>query len=314
MLDARSDGFALRLRQLLAARSIPPTGPALSRKLAQSNRHIHPHTLREILAGRRLPKPATLELILRGLDATDAERELLTSALTGTPPGTTPGVVRLLDALGGLDIVNRGREVEEVTWRYLIGEENDEDRCVEHRLTSIGASGLRLATFGPGEFSRASFDLLDLPTFDVRVQARLLVRGAAAVPVPTTVHVMEVEPARSSYRLVAQFSEVPPSNRLEWQASYRWPGLWRSLRHHGVGVGRVSFRGKEPKVTAARVELVAAVAAFPDLDLRPLTRAGSVKRTERSGEVHVSWHVRRPPPELRFEVHAPSRYLPNGPR
>lgn len=293
--------FAAALRMLLTVRHIPPSGPALAARLRRAGVSIHARTLTLLLRGERTPRPSTVERILQALDATDIERALVSQSLGSEAPNAVQ-TVSLVKAFVASGAVDRGRVREEVVWHYSIGSVDDEDRCTEMRRTHAGPEGLQVITFGPGQFGSAGFELLDLPKLGLHVRAARRTSADRPTDIATSLHVLELEPASNRYRVVVQFADRLIDEDVEWTVSYRWPGLWRSLRQHGLSVGRLRLESP-PAITSTSVVLDAPAATFGDLTLLPVApESGELHGQQQGDRLQVTWNVRLPPVELRFEV------------
>jgi hypothetical protein len=297
--EERRRGFAEALRSILSMRNITPSGPALAAWLHTRGVRVHPHTLKELLEGKRTPRPSTVERLLQALDATEYERALLTRPAAEAQHHAAP--VSLVDAFASSGAIDRARVSEEVLWHYTIGDTDEDDACRETRRTRAGPEGLQVVSFGPGQFGGTGARLFDLPKYKLQVTARRL--SAPDRPrLPAQLQVLQVEPARNRLRTVVLFAEPVANEIVEWTVSYRWPGLWRSLRVQGTSVGSLRF-GPPPAITKTSVVLDANTNHFGDLKLVPLTPDGGHLQTARhAGRVVVTWEVRLPPNEVRFEV------------
>jgi hypothetical protein len=193
-----------------------------------------------------------------------------------------------------------------VTWHYNIGLDDDGDLCYEHRVTHANADGLVAASFGPGQLGSGTFNLLELPRLNMRVSARRR-RGSEWEPIATALQQVEIELGSNRFRSVALFLPALVDEDFVWRVSYRWPGLWRSLRAHGHARGSLALGDSPSYVTTAEVVLSAAVSAFPDLDLVPATEVGNVRRQVDRDRIDVRWIVPQPPPQIQFEITALSR-------
>ncbi len=301
--EDRRKRFAAALQVLLSTRHVPASGPALAARLKAAGVDVHPHTLTKLLRGERSPRPSTVERILAALDATDVERALIGRALAADPTGVAQ-VVSLVEAFVSTGAIDRGRMRESVRWHYVIGDSDDEDRCTEIRRTRAGPEGLQVVSFGPGQFGSAGFELLDLPKIGLHVGAARRFSAGKPIEIGTSLHILELEPAGNRYRVVVQFAEPIIDEDVEWAVSYRWPGLWRSLRHHGIGVGRLRFE-PPPAITSTTIVLDAAADHFDDLQLVPVApEGGELHRKRDSDRLRVTWDVRLPPVDVRCEIHS----------
>lgn len=196
--------------------------------------------------------------------------------------------------------VDKGRHAEDVLWRYYIGRSDDEDYCIERRRTTIGAEGLLSMSFGPGQLSEVSFDLLDSTQLSATVHAQHL-HGGSAEDLKTAIHVVEVDPQAPRYHLIVRFGRRLEHGTVVWTVRYRWPALWRPLRTTGVDAGQLNIGGTVD-VRSASAELVAPAAEFHDLQLIPASQFGTVTRESSNEHVRILWRVDQPLSALRFDV------------
>lgn len=293
----RRQQYAEALRTLCKSREIPASGHSLATVLRAAGCYLHPNTLKEQLAGKRLPRAATVEQILNALSASADERALLLSFASGP---SEPEIVVMRDALlQGLDI---GRLSNEVTWSYTIGLRDDQDECVEERLTTVGPEGTQSLSFSIGQIGGLKFGLLDLSQIDLHVMAKRFTNGRMWKATPVSWQVFELEPRASRYRIAVRFSEILRNEKVLWTVRYRWPGLWRSLREAGHGSGQVGTTGNS-EWRKGTVVLKAPRGEFGDLELLPQPAAMG-RRTDLSDKenVGIGWTVDQPPGAMRFEV------------
>lgn len=293
----RRQQYAEALRTLCKNRGIPASGYSLAAVLQTAGCYLHPNTLKEQLAGKRLPRATTVEQILSALSASADERALLLS-FTSTPADSDIVVMR--DALlQGLDV---GRVSNEVTWVYTIGLSDDKDECTEERLTTVGPEGTESLSFSIGQIGGLKFGLLDLAQIDLHVVAERFTDRRMWEATPVSWQVFELEPRASKYRIAVRFSETLRNEKVRWAVHYRWPGLWRSLRETGEGSGRVGTSGRSqwPKGT---VVLKAPRDAFDDLELLPQPAdMGTLADLSDKENIGIGWTVSAPPEAMRFEV------------
>jgi len=236
---------------------------------------------------------------------TQIERRLVLDAWERRPSGLS--TIAIVQALGGMSVLDAGREEETVIWRYRIGTADDDDLAFEVRRTRAGPEGLRMATFGPGQLGKAGFELEDLPAREFRVECHRLVNDSQTSVVPTFLHLLNLNPEGRQFRMGVQFHGVEPHEVVRWTASYRWPGLWRSLREGGSSRGRVSMNMDDrTKVTRAAVEVVANQRAFPDLELIPSISTAKVYRSTVSEDWWLRWQQGSLPKEMMFIVESKS--------
>lgn len=296
--DDRGERLAAALIAMCKLRNIPTSGYALSKYLRSAGFSVHQNTLDMILKGRRWPRRTTLESILSGLNASDSEHDLIISM--DSPAPRRAGIVSWLDAIK--PYLDKGRDKEEVVWEYWVGLTDHEDTCVEHRRTTIGPGGLSFVSFEPGQIGISIFDLLDTARLDLRIQGTHLGDGSRR-PVTMIPQPIQLEPSENRLGVAICLSEALSEGCLVWSLTYRWPGLWRSLREEGMSRGRLNFPGPNPAVTKASVVVKAPVPRFDDLELAPqFPRSGTVKRETNRSAVHIRWTVDRPVSSLGFEL------------
>ncbi|HSH61435.1 MAG TPA: hypothetical protein VK988_17690 [Acidimicrobiales bacterium] len=301
----RRKRYAAALRAMCKLRGIAPTGYALAKFLRAAGHPVHANTLDKHLKGERYPRGSTVEKILRGLSATDAERTLL---LSPGPSPARPSVLSWRDAL--VHGVDKGREREEVAWWHRVGLTDDGDLCIEQRRTVVGTGGLQAVSFGPGQLGNLAFDLLDTSRLGLQVHAQRLSRDGLH-PVPAAAHVVQVEPQANRYGMIVRFGQIiSPVETLVWRVSYRWPGLWRSLRLKGTSSSNLNF-SEPPSVIKMTVEVVAALEEFGDLVLLRLSPdSGTLEQREAGNDRQIRWVVHSPPSSVRFQLSSPRHAKP----
>lgn len=306
--------FASVLVDLLRLRKISPTAPGLRTHLRTRNVVFNEATVRNWIKGTRRPHGTNLELLLRALDATVAERALVARSLSidddaklSSRRESHPKFVSVVDAAGGTETINAGRGRESVLWRYFVGAQDDLDRCEEIRRTIVGQKASSPMSFGIGEFTKPTFALEDVASLDVTVKARVL--GPDSRRVGTIIVGFQFEPGRSQIQLVVLFSDVKPQDKLEWIVGYRWPGLWRSLRANGEAVGRQNFGTLD--IETGGIEIVADAKDFGDLYIDPLEpESPQALATTSSGNRVASWILPSPRQrEIRYRVLSPARFI-----
>lgn len=263
-----ANDFAEALAELLKARAMPMEPTALCDALDANGESVHRGTLSKLLSGETArPRRTTIDAIARGLKASSIERRMLRQAAAGE---SAPRNLSVLEALGGIEELDRGRELEHYEVTHIVGDTDSGDRVVEVKHTHVGADGLTLASFGPGQLGQAGFPIEDVPRLRMQVEAERLI-GDRTERIETFVHLLEVVPSQRQLRFVVQFSGVRPHERIRWSASYRWPGLWRSLREGGQSDARIGVnRPGRPAVPEATLVVVARESDFPDLQLTSL--------------------------------------------
>ncbi len=313
----KNQRFVAALMAVLAAHHAPTDAAGLARLTTNAGSRIHRNTLKQALAGSRLPQLGTVNKILRAIKANDFERSALLAAWEQPNAVDSQRFTRtLIDALGGPEAINRGRESEIVTWRYLVGLSDDEDFAIEERFTRVGPEGLSLASFGPAQRGPMDFLLSDYARTAASVNAEVLRTGEPAHTVPAVIHVDAVDLERQQYRMIAQFAEVSPGDTLRWVVQYRWPGIFNSLRMGGSSVGQVSMNmSGRTHVTSGSVEVLAEKATFPDLELVPLSDDGESSASSKTrGDTEywrLKWQVDGHPTVMRFQLRCESRRDPN---
>lgn len=288
--------YARALQAMCRARGIPATGYALAARLRASGVYVHSNTLEKLLRGERRPRAATIDRVMQGLGASDAELALLPGS-ERRPSGRH--VVSWRDAL--LRDVDIGRESEEVRRVFEIGLRDEDDICIQRRTTKVGAGGLRAVSFTEGQTGTLRFDLLDTSLLDLQAEVRRLTESGEQ-PVRAVPHIVQVDPVAQRLGIVVRFSEPIVNESIVWTVRFRWPGMWRSLREEGLSTGSARFSGK-PLITKATVEAIAPASGFDDLILVQLSpERGTVEHERVGDQVHARWVLQSVPPEVNYEL------------
>jgi hypothetical protein len=279
--------------------SLSPTTLASEIK-GRTGMNVHRSTLSRFIRGRvTVPSAPTRDALIRFVGFDDDEKQRLNRLVEGWEgrllPLAGPEERELVSDLLHVASLNEGRLFgeETVVWRYIVGASGDEDECVEWRVTPVGPTGLRTATFGPGQIGGFSWHPHEV--------GRLRLRGAARNSKgPIFVSLVPYLFDHRGYRILAHFSDPSPNDRISWQVAYTWPDLWNPLRETGRDVG---ILGHPAGVRQTTVQLLS---RDPDLavDFRRIRGQGHLRQREFKEEALRGWEwtIDDPPHTIEFEV------------
>ena len=286
--------FGERLRDLCKQRGIGVSASSLDAALRSRGQVIGRHTLRELLNGRRRPKTATVQALLKGLNATPEER----AWLLGEPPTSPASYVDFSGLLA--HGMNDGRHNENVVYRYIIGRTAADDRCEEHRSTQIGDQALQTVDLGIGSIGAPTFDPANPAALNLRVTAEI----AGGAKVPVTVDIAGLHESVHRYFVVLRLAEPVRNAELRWKIAYVWPDLWRSLRQGGDGEASVDFVHRSGTVGRGALRIEAPTDFFGNLSITPLREPRRpVEHFDSQGRSIVQWAETRPETPMHCLVH-----------
>lgn len=297
----QKEELAAALQAVLTRRGLPTTGQAIADVLQAHGVKVNPYTAGLWVSGERMPYNAHKAHLLAHLCQGDADRALLTTAFAPSTPRRTSSI-GLGTALTRLGLVNRGRQREELTLLFTVGETDEDDSCEERRRTYASDEGLSVIGFRVGQTGPMPFDLLNLPLLEVELLKAHRVGGDGS-PVRCSLNVVQIDVQRQAYKFVVQFHPTLRNEAVDWGFKYKRPGLWRSLRTNGRSAGSLTVSQRRVPVDALTIAIEADEIALPDLRFGALSPADGTTKTGLKGRRRrLWWHVRKPEGSVTYEV------------